>query len=576
VAGAFDQMLGDLQGATCRLEDMVFKLGSLDEMVQLAAHVPRIQDLLGLVLQTTMRAVHATIGSIMILDAEGKTLRLSASQGIPDDVAQHATVKIGEGIAGKVVELGEPVLVEDIETDPRFKQQNAPRYGTGSFICMPIRAGDRVVGVINMAKRQEIAEPGQPRPAPFSSVDLQFLNALMTYIGYAVDNARLLEEAKESARRLQVVVDDLKLTQERLVRGETLRAMGQLATGIAHHLNNLFAVILGRTELLLGGTESPGVRRSLEVVQRAARDGAEIARRVQRFSRLQPMTASTPVDLNELVQEAVELTRSRLGEEVPLDERFVGFVVEPGTVPMVPADPTQLREALMNVLQNATEAMPYGGNITVRTWTGDERVYCAISDTGIGMADDVRRRALEPFFTTKGPKATGLGLSIAYGALQRSGGTLAIESAQGTGTTITLGLLPIDSSSTAAQPASAPDRSLRLLVVDADTGAREALADALAARGHRVIQALDARVGIGLLRAGEPFDVVLIAAGLPGTTTWNLVQAIRGAWPRLAVGVVAGPDESLTSEQRGRVDLAVNRPLDPSVLDQALAALSSR
>jgi signal transduction histidine kinase/CheY-like chemotaxis protein len=576
VAGAFYHMLGDLRGATHRLEDLVFKLGSLNEMVQLAAHVPRIQDLLALVLQTTMSAVHATIGSIMILDKQSGTLRLSASRGIPDDVAEHAVVKVGEGIAGKVVELGEPVLVDDIETDPRFKQPNAPRYGTGSFICMPIRAGDRVVGVINMAKRRETADPGEPRLAPFSSIDLQFLNALMTYIGYAVDNARLLEEAQDSARRLQIVVDDLKLTQERLVRGETLRAMGQLASGMAHHLNNLFAVILGRTELLLAGAESPGVRRSLEVVQRAARDGAEVARRVQRFSRLQPAMESTAVDLNEIAQDAVELTRSRLGEEVPLEERFVEFAMEPGPIPAVAADPTQLREVVMNVLQNATEAMPYGGKVTVRTWAAEERVYCAISDTGIGMSEEVRRRALEPFFTTKGPKTTGLGLSIAYGALQRSGGTLAIDSAPGQGTTLTLSLVASGLPPAPREPAAAPGRSLRILVVDGDTPAREALADALVARGHRVIQAADARVGIGLLRAGEPFDVVLVDLRLPGTSAWDLVQAIRGAWPRLAIGVVARPEESLTSEQSDRADFALSSPIDPALLDAALASVPDR
>jgi signal transduction histidine kinase/CheY-like chemotaxis protein len=576
VAGAFHHMLGDLQGATGRLEDLVFKLGSLNEIVQLAAHVPRIQELLARVLETTMGAVHATIGSIMILDRPTGRLRLSASRGIPDDVAEHAVVKVGEGIAGKVVELGEPVLVDDIETDPRFKQPNARRYGSGSFICMPIRAGERVVGVINMAKRREAAEPGEPRPAPFSSIDLQFLNALMTYIGYAVDNARLLDEAQESARRLQIVVDDLKLTQERLVRGETLRAMGQLASGMAHHLNNLFAVIMGRTELLLAGAENPGVRRSLEVVQRAARDGAEVARRVQRFSRLQPAIESTPVDLNEIVQEAVELTRSRLGEQVPLEERLVEFLMEPGSVPAVTADPTQLREVLMNILQNATEAMPDGGTVIVRTWVADGRVYCAVSDTGTGMPEEVRRRALEPFFTTKGPKATGLGLSIAYGALQRSGGTLSIESAPGRGTTITLSLAPGGLPPAPAGPAAAAGRSLRILVVDANTEAREALADALVGRGHRVIQAAEARVGIGLLRAGEPFDAVLVDVRLPGTSAWNLVRAIRGAWPRLAIGIVATPEESLTPEQSGRVDFTLDSPIDPAVLDAALASLPAR
>ncbi|PYO35754.1 MAG: hypothetical protein DMD86_05985, partial [Candidatus Rokuibacteriota bacterium] len=114
------------------------------------------------------------------------------------------------------------------------------------------------------------------------------------------DNARLLEEARESARQLQRVVDDLKATQEQLVRGETLRAMGQLASGMAHHLNNLFAVILGRAELLLASAEGATARRSLENIRRAAQDGADVARRVQRFSRLHPLSAPVAVDLREL------------------------------------------------------------------------------------------------------------------------------------------------------------------------------------------------------------------------------------------------------------------------------------
>src|SRR6266511_848805 len=134
VTDAFYQMLKDLRESTQRLEDLVFKLGTLNETVELAARIPRIQDLLGQVLQTTMRAVRATIGSIMIVDKEGRTLRLAASRGIPDDVPLDAEVNLGEGIAGTVAALGEPTLVDDIETDPRFSKPNLPRYGNGSFI----------------------------------------------------------------------------------------------------------------------------------------------------------------------------------------------------------------------------------------------------------------------------------------------------------------------------------------------------------------------------------------------------------------------------------------------------------
>ena len=437
VTGVFYQMLEDLRGATQRLEDLVFKLGTLNETVELAARIPRIQDLLGQVLQTTMRAVRATVGTIMILDPESVTLRLAASRGVPPEVAPEAEVKMGDGVAGRVAKTGEPVQVDDVEADSRFRGPTAALYGNGSFICMPIRAGDRIIGVINMAKRKEA---GDTRAQPFSAIDLQFLNALMTYIGYAVDNARLLEEAQESARRLQTVVDDLKATQEELVRGETLRAMGQLASGMAHHLNNLFAVILGRTELLLGSANGSPARRSLEIIQRAAEDGADVARRVQRFSRLHPLSPPVAVDLNQLGVDVVEQMRSRpqeatSGAAVPID-----VTIELGAIPLAIGELAPVREALLNVLVNAIEAMPDGGRATVRTWVDGGRVRCAIADTGVGMSDDVRRRALQPFFTTKGPKSTGLGLSVAYGAVQRYAGTLEIESEPGRGTTVTISL----------------------------------------------------------------------------------------------------------------------------------------
>ena len=400
-----------------------------------------------------MRAVRATVGSIMILDRERTVLKLAASRGIPDEVIPAVEVKVGEGVAGKVVEMGEPVLVDDIAADPRFNRTNNPQYGNGSFICMPIRVGDRVIGVINMAKKRDGGVSDALRLPPFGSTDLQFLNALMTYIGYAVDNSRLLEEAQSSASQLQGVVDDLKSTQAQLVRGETLRAMGQLSSGMAHHLNNLFAVILGRVELLMGKVQEAGVRRSLEIIQRTAQDGAEVVRRVQRFSRVQPVSDAVAVDLNQLVQEVVELTRPRWQDEAQLRGSRIEVAVEAGVIGAAAGEPAPLREVLMNLLLNAADSITQAGKITLKTWTRDDRVYCSVADTGGGMPEEVRRRALEPFFTTKGPKATGLGLSVAYGTVQRYGGTLTVESTEGQGTTVEVSLPTASAAASVARTA---------------------------------------------------------------------------------------------------------------------------
>ncbi|HJR02156.1 MAG TPA: ATP-binding protein [Methylomirabilota bacterium] len=582
VRDAFYHMLDDLRGSTQRLEDLVFKLGTLNEMVELAARIPKIQDLLGLVLQSTMRAVRATVGSIMILDRDRTVLKLAASRGIPDDVVPAVEVKVGEGVAGKVVEMGEPVLVDDIASDPRFNKTNDPQYGNGSFICMPIRVGDRVIGVINMAKRRDPAGAETHRPPPFSSTDLQFLNALMTYIGYAVDNSRLLEEAQSSASQLQNVVDDLKSTQGQLVRGETLRAMGQLSSGMAHHLNNLFAVILGRVELMMGKVQEAGVRRSLEIIQRTAQDGAEVVRRVQRFSRVQPVS-DVAVDLNQLMQEVVELTRPRWHDEAQLRGARIEVKVEAGVIGAAAGEPAPLREVLMNLLLNAADAITQGGGtVTLKTWSKDDRVYCSVTDTGAGMPEEVRRRALEPFFTTKGPKATGLGLSVAYGTVQRYGGTLTVESTEGQGTCVEISLptaskaAAVAKTSTAAQ--KAPALPLRILVIDDELQVRSTLAEMLEEQGHSVTQAPGGREGLSFLESNrELVDVVISDLGMPDMTGWDVAAAIQERWPGLPVGLITGWGETeITREERSRVNFVINKPFDKAVLGATMSDIRPR
>src|SRR5713101_1420668 len=529
LAGAFHQMLEDLRTSTQRLEDLDFKLGTLNEVVELSARIPNIQDLLASVLQSTMRAVRANIGSIMLLNQERLTLRIAASRGLPEGLQDEAEIQVGEGIAGKVAQIGEPVIVDDIESDPRFAKLNDPRYGTGSFMCMPVRVGDRVIGVLNLAKKED--RSGGTVIRAFTPTDLQFLNALMTYIGYAVDNARLLEEAQDAARKLQSVVDDLKATQAQLVRGETLSAIGKLASGMAHHLNNLFAVILGRLETLLVKVPDQEARRYLEIVQRAAQDGAEVVRRVQRFSRVQPVSRTVPVDLNQLAQEVLELTRPRWHNEALLRQIRIDTALDLGTIRPVAGELAPLREVLMNLLLNGIDAMPDGGRLILKTWMTGPDVHCAVSDTGAGMSEEVRHRALDPFFTTKGPKSTGLGLSVTYGIVQRHNGKLEIDSAPGRGTIVTITLpamgTAMSAPATAASPALPAPSHLRVLIVDDEPEVRSALADMLGIAGHTAFQAAGGREALAWLDAGQPVDLVLTDLGMPGMMGSEVAERVK-------------------------------------------------
>ena len=579
LAGAFHQMLEDLRASTQRLEDLVFKLGTLNEVVELSARIPKIQDLLASVLQSTMRAVRANIGSIMLLNQEKQTLRIAVSRGLPEDIQDQTEVRLGEGIAGKVVQMGEPVIVEDIESDPRFAKRNDPRYGTGSFMCTPVRVGDRVIGVLNLAKKEDRSAGTLVRA--FTPTDLQFLNALMTYIGYAVDNARLLDEAQDAARQLQSVVDNLKATQAQLVRSETLSAIGKLASGMAHHLNNLFAVILGRLETLLAMAPDQEARRYLEIVQRAAQDGAEVVRRVQRFGRVQPVARTVPVDLNQLAQEVLELTRPRWHNEALLRQIRIDTALDLGAIRPVAGELAPLREVLMNLLLNGIDALPDGGRLVLKTWMTGAEVHCAVSDTGAGMSEEVRRRALDPFFTTKGPKSTGLGLSVTYGIVQRHNGKLEIDSAPGRGTTVTITLpatgITTPVSSVAVSPDLTAPSHLRVLIVDDEPEVRSALADMLGIAGHTAFQAAGGREALAWLDAGQPVDLVLTDLGMPGMMGSEVARAIRGRWPHLKIGLMTGWDETegLVADAASMVDFTLAKPFELKALTRAYVATAT-
>jgi signal transduction histidine kinase len=442
IANAFSGMLRELRASTERLEDLVFKLGTLNEMVEMAARIPNIEDLLAHGLERTMRAVNASIGSIMLLDRERQVLRVAVGRGHADHELsrRHVEVKVGEGIAGKVVQMGEPVLVEDIEKDPRFAKVNDPKYGGGSFICLPLRVGDRIVGVVNLARKENPA--GVPTQS-FTSTDLQFLNALITYTAYAVDNARLLEEARAAAQRLEEVVEDQKLrltlAQQQMLQAAKLSALGELVAGVAHELNNPLTVLFGTAEMIEQGAPE-AVKEHVKLMRDAINAAQYVVRGLLTFGRQMPLQ-KTPVDLAELTERVLGLTFGELHvAEVKVRKDIAT------ELPPVWADANQLQQVLVNLVNNAKQAMAeVDGERTLRFSVhrvGDERVRIEVQDTGPGIPPETLPKVFDPFVTTKSD-GTGLGLSISYGIIREHGGTLTVESVFGHGATFTIEL-PIE------------------------------------------------------------------------------------------------------------------------------------
>jgi signal transduction histidine kinase len=239
---------------------------------------------------------------------------------------------------------------------------------------------------------------------------------------------------------LKDVTEERRL-REQVLHAEKLRAVGEMAAGIAHNFNNVLTTILTRAQLLAQQvTDTVAVQRGLTLIEQAASDGAALVRRLQQLARGSAATERAWLDLNVLVQEVVETTQPLWHDHARREGRPVEVHLSLTPLPRLLGRAAELREVLTNLLLNAIEAMPRGGQITIRTWTETSGVCVAVGDTGVGMTAEVRRRLFDPFFTTKGTRGTGLGLSVSQAIIKGHHGMLTVDSAPDRGTTFVITL----------------------------------------------------------------------------------------------------------------------------------------
>jgi len=369
---------------------------------------------------------------------------------------------------------------------------------------------------------------------------------------------------------------------------ERLRALGQMASGIAHDINNAISPIALYTETLLEKEPnlSERARSYLQVTQHAIEDVAQTIARMREFYRQREAQLTlAPVQLNGLVPQVKDLTHARWSD-MPQQR---GIVVQmraeltPG-LPETMGIENEIREALVNLIFNAVDAMPEGGTITVRTVQSGPFVHLEVSDTGTGMDEDTRRRCLEPFFTTKGERGTGLGLAMVYGMAQRNNAEVQIESELGKGTTVRL-VFPVSApTGRKLDPASsaAPVDALRILIVDDDPLLIRALRDTLEDDGHSVIAAPGGQEGIDAFekahRNRKPFSLVITDLGMPHVDGRKVSAAIKALSPRTPVILFTGWGQRLIAERDlpEHVDRVLNKPPKLQDLRVALAELTAR
>jgi signal transduction histidine kinase/ActR/RegA family two-component response regulator len=447
-----------------------------------------------------------------------------------------------------------------------------------SVVMAPLLHEDAVFGILITARRQ---------PNSFSSADCEFLRQLSDHISLAENQARI-------RTALQQAYDDLQQTQRAMLDQERLRSLGQMASGISHDINNALSPISLYTQILMEREmELPAeMRRYLEVAQRSIDDVVHTVTRLSEFSRRSDRQVTlTPVDLNRMVKHVLDLTRARW-RNMPQEK---GIVIQTRTelasdLPPIRGIESEIREAIVNLVFNAVDAMPNGGTLTLRTRVERNEgqpsqapsVYLEVQDTGVGMDEETRRRCLEPFFTTKGERGTGLGLAMVFGITARHDAEIEINSAPGKGTTIGLCFpltAPLESQQTAPVDAKAPP--LRILALDDDLLVLRSLQEQLEADGHEVTTAEGGQEGIEAFRTAEgrmPFDVVITDLGMPNVDGRTVAAAIKNVRPSIPIILLTGWGQRLVEEGDlpPCVDRVVNKPPKLRELRAALNELTRR
>ncbi|HND93015.1 MAG TPA: GAF domain-containing protein [Anaerolineales bacterium] len=417
-------------------------LGLIHEVVQQVIGLNDKKEVAHIAAELVAQYFKYELAAILLVDEEG-SFSIQGIGGTQAAVVQKALADQGngeyivrEGVTGLVSQSGESILINDTRQEKLYKPLKG--WEAHSEICVALKDGENILGIIDVESREQNA---------FSHNDLIAMESLAGILASVISSANQYQKLQETIRQLRAIEIELnsrieaqRSAENRLIQAAKLAAVGEMAAGIAHELNNPLTTVTGFSELVLEELpEGSSHRDDLEMVLREARRASDVVHRLLDFSR-QGERIRTRADLNEVVNDVIALTRHLIqtnGVNLTLGLS--------SSLPWVSIDRNQMKQVLLNLIHNALQAMPKGGDLFVSTDSAvrAERdwVIMAVKDSGIGILPANQDRIFEPFFTTKGDSGgTGLGLSVTYGIVTDHGGSIDIASEPGKGSTFTVWL----------------------------------------------------------------------------------------------------------------------------------------
>ncbi len=541
-----------------RLGDLVYRMNELVELSTRVSVRHDIRGILSLACQAGGRLLHAS-ASVIALRGEDGRFTVAASDGLSEEAVARWAPDTEHGITGELLRRREPLACPDLHVRPDDPALKA--LGIRALLVLPLRSRGDLIGGLYLVD-SHVRE--------FSPDEIESAKLLAGLAGLAIENDRLYRELRQA-------FDELTAAQERLIKTEKAQALEAMAGGVAHEFNNILAIIIGKMQLILGGIPDEQLRADLHVIEETAWRAAEVVRRLQRFTASRPAGDPVSLDLNSLVREAVDLTRARWKDEAEARGIKIEVVTDLTGTARLLGSPAELREMLLDLIMNALDALPDGGRLTLATRRRGDDVELSVADTGTGMSETVRRRLFDPFFTTRSPQRTGLGLSVVHGIVSRHHGTIEVESREGGGATFKIFFRSGSASGPPAPAASVFGEEgsaapARILVIEDEEYIREMLEQMLLAAGHGVGTARDGLEGLARFRDGD-YDVVITDLSIPERSGLEVTRAIKHESPEVPVILMTGWGDLLDPARlrENGVDFTLSKPFLSEQVSSVLA-----
>jgi signal transduction histidine kinase/ActR/RegA family two-component response regulator len=507
-------------------QELNAKLAALLELSTAIYSSLNYTDVLEKAVHLSRKIIGADGGSIFILDKKSNILKplITVDHNHEAEISR-VVLKLGEGITGRVAQSGVGIISNHSENDPRAFQVPGTPEEPESIISAPLTWSGEVIGAITLRS----AEGRQ-----FSQDDLDILTIFARQTADAIENAKLFESLERAYK-------ELSSTQEQLVMTEKLRALGEMAGGVAHDFNNVLGTILGRIQLLLQEVEDSRWIDNLKQIERVTLAGAKTVQKLQNFTRISNQGQFEHVNLETVILDAIEATRPRWKDECQCQGINIDLSFECDEIQSILGNKTDLVEAISNLILNAVDAINSNGQIKIRAFTDDGKTVVKISDNGIGMTDDVLNRVFYPFFTTKGIKSNGMGLAVVYGIISRHKSEIDISSIPGQGTVCTL-MFPASGPvkpKIEQLPEVIKEVKANILVIDDDENILDVIEDMLEYLNHNVTTAGSGEEGLNKFKANS-YDLVITDLGMPGISGWDVTRMCKSIKPGIPVLMISG------------------------------------